>query len=129
MIFNRFKKIIAGAAIAFALLMGVSVTTANAQRLRFGGPRVVIRTGPRFGFGFGGYYPYGYPYYGYPYYAVDPIAYQKEQGYSQGLKDGNSDAKKGLADNPESHKHFYNSSSMAYRDAFEQGYADGYGRR
>jgi len=116
---NRIKKIVTGALIAVVVALGSWATTANAQVRVIGRHRtVVVRTG---------FFPRSYGYYPYnSYYYSDPIAYQKEMGYSDGLSRGKSDAKHGLAASPESHKHFSNSSSMAYRDAFEQGYNDGY---
>jgi hypothetical protein len=71
-----------------------------------------------------GFY-WGYPYY-YPYATYDPIAYQKESGYSDGLSRGKSDAKHGKADDPNSHSHYRDSKSLAYREAFLQGYEQGF---
>jgi hypothetical protein len=121
---NRIKKVIAGAVIAVAVALGslaTTATTASAQRRGYPHRVIIVRRPPFFPYAYG-FYPYG----AYPYYYSDPIAYQKETGYSDGMSRGKSDAKKGLAASPESHKHFSKSSSMAYRDAFEQGYNDGY---
>ena len=125
---TRARKPVMAAVVTVVLLLGALVvtgTTAEAQG-RFRGPaRVVVVPRPFFHSGF---YWGGYPYYS-PYYRVyDPIAYQKEQGYSDGLSRGKSDAKHGKADDPNSHKHYRDSSSITYREAFLQGYNDGYSR-
>lgn len=57
---------------------------------------------------------------------IDPIAQQREAGYSDGHKRGKDDAKHNQANSPESHKHYAKSNSLAYRQAFLKGYADGY---
>jgi len=70
------------------------------------------------------FFPPAYPY---RYYTVyDPIAYQKEDGYSDGRSRGKKDAKKGLPNDPNSHKSYVKSDSPTYREAFLQGYAEGY---
>ena len=123
----RVMKSVMATVATVVLLLGTLVltgTTAEAQRV-FVRPHVRVFVGPRpfFHSGF-----YGYPYYG-PYYRVyDPIAYQREQGYSDGLSRGKSDAKHGKADDPNSHKHYRDSSSVTYREAFLQGYNDGFNR-
>lgn len=118
--FNRAKNLVTRGLLAVLLVFGVmSVTasTADAQRRVQG--RVVVVQRPLF---FPRYYPRTYRVY-------DPIAYQREQGYSDGLSKGKDDAKHGRPDDPASHKHFSESNSIAYRDAFAQGYADGYRER
>ena len=117
---NGIKKVIIGLVIAVVVALGAGPATASAQ----GRHRVIIVQRPVFfPHTYWGYWNSPYPYYS------DPIAYQKETGYSDGLSRGKSDAKHGLAANPESHKHFSNSSSIAYRDAFMQGYEDGYNQQ
>jgi hypothetical protein len=126
------KKFAIGAFAAGMLVVGALAAPAQAQvrGVRSGGRVVVVRRpffGPRFyGPGWWGYPYYGY--YGYSYFG-DPIAYQKEQGYSDGLSRGKDDAKHAKADDPTSHKHYQNSNSLAYRQAFLQGYNDGYQAR
>jgi hypothetical protein len=118
MTFHRIKRLAAAASVAVILLLGAgAMTAANAQRVVVR-PRVFVVHRPFFGGGWWGY-PYG------PYY-TDPIAYQREQGYSDGLSRGKDDAKHGRPDDPNSHSHFRNSSSLTYREAFAQGYADGF---
>ena len=117
MTINSIRKVAAAASVAVILLLGAgAMTTANAQRVVVR-PRVFVVHRPFFGGWWG--YPYG------PYY-TDPIAYQREQGYSDGLSRGRDDAKHGRPDDPNSHSHFRNSSSVTYREAFAQGYADGF---
>jgi hypothetical protein len=57
---------------------------------------------------------------------VEPIAYQREQGYSEGRGEGKDDAKKGRPANPTGHKDYVKSRSLAFREAFVQGYETGY---
>lgn len=118
--FNRAKNLVTRGLLAVLLLFGVlsvSASTADAQRRVHG--RVVVVQRPLF---FPRYYPRTYRVY-------DPIAYQREQGYSDGLSKGKDDAKHGRADDPASHTHFSESNSITYREAFAQGYADGYRER
>ena len=116
---NSLKKIITMSAVALTLMFGTLVTTTAAQ-IRVVRPhhRVVFVGRPFFG-----------PYYNHYYTVVDPIAYQREQGYSDGLSRGKNDAKHGKVDDPRSHKHFRDSDSATYREAFLQGYSDGYAER
>ena len=125
---NRIRKGITSALVAVILLFGAWATTASAQvrvAHRPGGVVVVHRP-----FFFPHYYPGYYSGY-YPgyYTVVDPVAYQREQGYSDGHSRGKDDAKNGKANDPNSHKHYRNSDSLNYREAFAQGYADGYSER
>lgn len=118
--FKEAKKLVTRGLLAVLLLFGVmSVTasTADAQRRIHG--RVVVVQRPWF---FPRYYPRTYTVY-------DPIAYSREQGYSDGLSRGKDDAKHGRPNDPASHKHFSESNSITYRDAFAQGYSDGYRER
>jgi hypothetical protein len=115
--FDSVRRLAAAASVAVILLLGAGMmTTAHAQRVVVQ-PRVFVVRRPFFT----GWW--GYPYR--PYY-VDPIAYQREQGYSDGLSRGKDDAKHGRLDDPNSHSHYRNSSSLTYREAFAQGYADGF---
>ena len=72
------------------------------------------------------YSPFYDPFWGSSYRTVDPIAYQKEQGYSKGRSKGKDDAKKGLTANATGHKDYLKSDSLHYREAFVQGYNEGY---
>lgn len=112
------KKGVTSALVAVILLFGAWATTVNAQVRVVRGPRVVVVNRP--------FFPHYYPRY---YTVVDPIAYQREQGYSDGHSRGKDDAKHGRANDPNSHKHYRDSDSVNYREAFAQGYADGYRER
>jgi len=68
------------------------------------------------------YDPFWDPFYSTRYRAVDPIAYQREQGYNDGRDEGKKDAKKGRPADPTGHKDYLKSNSLAYREAFVQGY-------
>ncbi|HMG34226.1 MAG TPA: hypothetical protein VKM94_09835 [Blastocatellia bacterium] len=118
--FDRTKKILMGVLITSVLLLGASQTNSYAQGRRFHNGRVIIVHRPFFGAGF--YRPW-------PYYTYDPVAYQREQGYSDGLSRGKSDARHGKPNDPASHKHYSESEGINYREAFAQGYADGYASR
>ena len=121
---NRVKQLIMGAFAVAMLLVGVGSTTANAQGRVIVGHRPIVVYRP-----FGPYWhsPFWNPYWGpYGYTVVNPIAAQTEQGYSDGMSRGKDDAKHDKANAPESHKHYYNSNSLAYREAFLKGYAEGY---
>src|SRR5436853_4013812 len=114
----KFSRVTRMLAIAFVLAFsGAAVRTANAQVHRHRG--VVVIGQPYF---FPHYYPGYYRY-------SDPIAYQREEGYRDGLSRGKDDAKHGRAESPSNHKHYSNSDSLAYRQAFAQGYEDGYRAR
>lgn len=121
---NSLNKIVINSSVALVLMFGALVTNAGAQRVvvRPSHQRVVVVRRPFFPRFNHGYYP-GY------YTVVDPIAYQREQGYSDGLSRGKSDAKHGKANDPRSHKHFLNSDSESYREAFLHGYDDGFAER
>jgi hypothetical protein len=128
MTLNGIKKFAIGAFAAGMLMVGVLAAPAQAQ-VRAGfrpGGRVVVVRRPFFGPRFYGPGWWGYPYYGYGYSYGDPIEYQKEMGYSDGLSRGKDDAKHARPDDPNSQKRYRNSSSLAYRQAFVQGYSDGY---
>jgi hypothetical protein len=109
------RKLIMGMVVGIMLLIGIGSTTANAQGRGFRRHHWVF---------FRPYRPFWGPY---TYVrVVDPIAAQKEQGYNDGRSKGKDDAKEGKEEDPESHKKFDKSKSLAYREAFLQGYADGY---
>ena len=120
---NKVKTLVLGVSLMAMLLFGVGSTTAQAQH-RGRRPVVIYRSywGPRWGWGWGWNNPFWSP----TVRLVDPIAQARESGYSDGHSRGKDDAKHGKANAPESHKHFRNSDSQTYRQAFLQGYADGY---
>ena len=111
------------------LLAGIGSTTANAQ-----GRRIKVVQRPQQVIIYRTYNPFWYSYYDpfwsshyYPQYVVvDPIAYQKELGYSEGKDEGEKDAKKGRPANATGHKDYIKSDSQAFREAFIEGYNKGY---
>jgi hypothetical protein len=120
--FTQVKKIITGALVAVTLLFGIGAwTTASAQVRVVTRPRVVVVQRPFF-------FPH-YTYFPRYYTVVDPIAYQRETGYSDGLSRGKDDAKHGKPYDLNAHKHYRDSDSITYKEAFAQGYADGYRSR
>ena len=140
---NQVKRLVTRTVVAVTLLLSawaVTGTTAQAQGRWHGQglnrpnrvfvqprvfirpqPRVYIRprvfVGPRVGFYprvYSSYVPYG------------GVAYQEEQGYRDGFSRGRDDARDGDPYDPNSHSHFRNAGSLAYRDAFLRGYSVGY---
>jgi len=118
MLSNILKRVLSGALVGVTVLLGSWTTYAQVRVVRVAPTRVVVVRRPFFGPGF---YPY-YPYYGY----YNPIAYQRESGYSDGLSRGKSDARHGKAFAPDSHHHYRDSHSITYREAFLQGYRNGF---
>ena len=126
------KNIILSFVLVMMLLVGVGNLTAQAQQRG----RVIIRQRPvvvyhyRPYWGWGSYWndPWGWndPFWNRTVTVVDPIAQQRESGYSDGHKRGKDDAKHEKPNAPASHKHYRDSHSLTYRQAFLQGYADGY---
>lgn len=127
---NQTKIIFMGLSLVLTLLAGIGLTTAEAQRRRGyhrPPPVIVYRYYSPFS------YPYSYRYYDpfwepfYPrYQVVNPIAYQREKGYKEGRDEGKEDAKKDRPANARGHKDYLKSSSITFREAFVQGYNDGY---
>lgn len=117
---NKMKGLIFGTFAAALLFLGIGSTAASAQgRFLYRYPRPF-------------YSPFRHSYWG-PWgpwdrtvTVVDPIAQQRESGYSDGHKRGKDDAKHNKANAPASHKHYNKSDSLTYRQAFLKGYADGY---
>src|SRR5262245_29527966 len=119
------KQLALGAIVAILLASATLSTTANAQG------RVVCRQ--HLVIVYRHYNPFWYRYYDpfwspFPstYTTVDPIVAQREEGFSNGRSKGKKDAKKGLPNAPTSHKEYSKSNSLAYREAFLKGYAEGY---
>lgn len=122
----KIKQILIGGFAAMMLMTGV-VTMTDAQT------RVVVRRPPRVvvyrpynPFWYRRYDPFWDPFYTSRYTVVDPIAYQREQGYRDGRDDGKSDAKKGRPANPTGNKDYLKSGSLTYREAFVRGYNERY---
>lgn len=126
---SNMKKLVLSAFAAALLVSGALITTAEAQgrviRRPHRPPRVIVYRPYNPFFGYRYYDPFWDPF-PYSYQVVDPIAYQREQGYSEGRSEGKDDAKKGRPSNPTGHKDYVKSSSLAFREAFVQGYQNGY---
>jgi hypothetical protein len=124
---NRVKGVITGLFILATLLVGIGPTTANAQGRRTAhrpGRVIVYRTyNPFF---YRRYDPFWHSAYYPRYRVVDPIAYQREQGYREGQNEGEKDAKKDRPANATGHKDYLKSNSITFREAFVRGYNDGY---
>jgi hypothetical protein len=122
----KLKQIVIGAFAVMMLLSGAFAPTAEAQTRVIRTPTRVIVYRPYNPFWYRRYDPFWDPFYSTRYRVVDPIAYQREQGYNEGRSEGKKDAKKGLPANPTGHKDYLKSSSLAYREAFVQGYNERY---
>jgi len=119
MLSNILKRVLTGALVGMTVLPASWTTYGQVRVVRVAPTRVFVQRRVFFG-------PEFYPNY-YPYYRVyDPIAYQRESGYSDGLSRGKSDAHRGYPFAPDSHHHFRDSRSITYREAFLQGYRTGY---
>src|SRR5262245_8093117 len=82
---NKIKQLILGVIAAAVLIPGVLTSTAEAQSRQFRRPRPVIVYRHYNPFWYRRYDPFWNPYWGPTTYTyVDPIAYQKEQGYNEG---------------------------------------------
>lgn len=119
-------QLIIGALVAIVLSLGVLSTTAEAQGRGRHRPRPVVIYRPYYNPFWYRYDPFWDPYWGTTYRTVDPIAYQREQGYNEGRGEGKDDAKKGLPANPTGHKDYLKSNSLAFREAFVKGYNERY---
>jgi hypothetical protein len=135
---NIAKRLLLTAFAGVMLFTGVGSITANAQgkavRRPHRPPKRIIVYRPY-------YRPYYHPFYdpfydpfwgsywGPRYTVVDPIAYQREQGYGEGRDEGKDDAKKGRLSNPTGHKDYLKSNSLTFREAFVRGYNEGYQER
>ena len=120
------------------LILGVTVMSSNvvnAQRRfdgRFhgGGFRTRVFIGPTFGYPYWYGYPYGYVY-GYDgrYVFGDSVG-ADSQGYHDGLKTGEADARHGRRYDPERSHYFRNAGfgnfAAAYREGFDRGYSVGF---
>ena len=128
---GKYLHKVAGLILMALLVSGVaflSPTTAQAQRRAV----IVVRPFPRFHRGFGFYpYPYAYPYYyGYNNYVFGSSESAYDQGYRDGLKTGENDARRHQSYDPE-RSHYFRDSGFGnfagdYRDGFDSGYENGY---
>src|SRR5262245_40965344 len=122
----RVKQLVMGAFAAILLLSGAFATTAEAQGRVIRRPPRVIFVRPYNPFWYRRYDPFWDRFYTTRYHEVAPSAYQREQGYREVRDEGKKDAKHGIAANPKGHKDYLKSSSLAYREAFVQGYNERY---
>jgi len=113
-----FKRFVLAALVAVGFLVSVGSIPANAQGRAFCRPRRVVF--------YRRYDPFWDSYRWQTYRVVDPIASQREQGYGDGFSRGKDDARDGRENDPYDEKLFNKSHSLAYREAFLKGYADGY---
>jgi hypothetical protein len=122
----RIKQLVISAFAAIMLLSGVFATTAEAQgRVVRKPPRIIVYR-PYNPFWYRRYDPFWDPFYHHRYTVVDPIAYQREQGFREGRDEGEDDAEEGRPANPTEHKDYIKSNSITFREAFVQGYNEGY---
>src|SRR4030095_5648462 len=105
----RIKQIVLGAFAAVMLLSGAFATTGEAQVRVIRRPSRIIVYRPYNPFWYRRYDPFWDPFYTSRYTVVDPIAYQREQGYRDGRDEGKKDAKKGRLANPTGNKDYLKS--------------------
>jgi hypothetical protein len=134
---QRLKKLIIGAFTAIILLAGALTSSATAQTFIIKRHRVIVYPPVVYPV----YQPVQYPIYQpiqYPVYepvyyptnwVVYPVGSDWGWGYREGRDEGKDDAEDGRAMNPTMHNDFYKSGSYTYRQAFIQGYYDGYLRK
>jgi hypothetical protein len=124
---NKVKALMLGLSLVAMLLVGMgSTSTADAQNRRIRRPHRVIVYRHFSPFWYRHYDPFYDPFYASRFRVVDPIAYQKEQGFREGKDEGEEDAEKGRIANATGHKDYVKSDSIHFRQAFVQGYNDGY---
>jgi hypothetical protein len=150
---TNLRKRIGGLVLAASLIFGValmSTSSVQAQRGGFhgggfhgggfhgggfhgGGIHTRVFIGPRFGYGYYGYpWYYGAPY-GYGYYSQYIFGDSEgagSQGYHDGLKTGQSDARRRQSYDPE-RSHYYKDAGFGnfagdYREGFSRGYSAGF---
>ena len=121
---NKSKKLIIGLFLVMMFLVGLAPLTADAQsRHRHRPSRIIVYRNP---FWYRHYDPFWNSFYSPTYRVVDPIAYERERGYREGRDEGKDDAKKGRPANATGHKDYRKSDSLYFRNAFIQGYNEGY---
>ena len=112
------NRLLVGALLTVGFLISVGMVPADAQGRVFCRPHRVVF--------YRRYDPFWDSYRWQTARVVDPIATQREQGYRDGLNRGKDDARDGRGDDPYDERLFIKSKSIAYREAFLRGYADGY---
>jgi hypothetical protein len=137
---GKIMRKIAGFILMVLLVPGVALLSSTTAQAQHRGRVVIVRPFPRFHSGFG-WYPYGYGYgYGYPYpypyygyynnYVFGSSESAYDQGYRDGLKTGENDARRHQSYNPE-RSHFYRDAGYGnfggeYRNGFVNGYENGF---
>jgi hypothetical protein len=133
------RNLVLGALLVFGVT-AFAHTDANAQArfrggFRGGGFHTRIFIGPRFGYPYSYYgyrygYPYGYPYGYYGQYVFGDSVGADSQGYHDGLKTGEDDARNRRSYDPERSHYFkdagFGNFSESYREGFERGYSAGF---
>src|SRR5215510_7457635 len=129
------RNLLLGALLVFGVTAFAN-TDANAQ-VRFrggfhgGGFHTRVFIGPRFGYPYPYWYgPYGYAYGSYGRYVFGDSVAANSEGYHDGLRTGEDDARHGRSYDPERSHYFRNAGfgnfAEAYRDGFERGYSAGF---
>ena len=112
------------------LLSGATAQARPRGGFHGGGSRVVIA--PRIGVGRGWYGPRwgwrgaSYYRYGYSQFVFANTAAAESQGYHDGLKTGQEDAKKGKSDDPERSHFFQDAGFGNFAESYRQGFLNGY---
>lgn len=126
---QKLKKLMIGAFAAIILLAGALTTSATAQTFIIKRHRVIVYPPVVYPI----YQPIQYPVYEPVYYPQNwvlyPVGNDWGWGYREGRDEGKDDAEDGRGMNPTMHKDFYKSGSYTYRQAFIQGYYDGYWKK
>ena len=127
------RNLLLGALLVFGVT-ALATTETHAQArfhggFRGGGFHTRVFIGPRFVYPYR--YWYGYPYAGYygQYVFGDSVA-ADSQGYHDGLKTGEEDARHGRSYDPERSHYFkdarFGNFAEIYREGFERGYSSGF---
>jgi len=134
---QKLKKLIISAFAAIILLAGAFTTSASAQTFIIKRHRVIVYPPVVYPI----YQPVQYPVFQpiqYPvlqpvYYPTYGVVYPGDRdwrwGYKEGRDEGKDDAEDGRIMNPTIHSDYYKSDSYTYRQAFIQGYYDGYWKK
>jgi hypothetical protein len=128
---GKYLHKVAGLILMAVLAPGVMLLSSTNAQAR-GRAVIVVRPFPRFHGGFGFYpYPYPYPYYGYyNNYVFGSSESAYDQGYRDGLKTGENDARRRQSYDPERSHYFrdagFGNYAGEYRDGFDHGYENGF---
>jgi hypothetical protein len=142
---QKLKKLMIGAFASIVLLAGAFTTSSTAQTFIIKRHRVIVFPPVVTPIYRPVYQPIQYPVYQpvyqpiqypvyqpvyYPnYWVVYPTGNDWDWGYREGRDEGKDDAEDGRIMNPTIHSDYYKSGSYTYRQAFIQGYYDGYLRK